>query len=75
MPRRSIDALAQRIGDGPFFFGERLTSIDAALYPQILNVTEPPFETRLRSQARTHRNLLDYCARCEATLFGDRDGA
>lgn len=66
-----IDALAHRIGDGPFFFGDRLTSIDAALFPQIQNVTEPPFETRLRAHARTHRNLLEYCARCNAEIFGE----
>ena len=68
-----IDALAARIGDGPFFFGDRLRSIDAALYPQIVNITDAPYETPLKISAHGHANLLDYVRRCDDTIFNGDD--
>ena len=64
-----IDALAARIGAGPFFFGDKLRSIDAALYPQIVNITDAPYETPLKDRARGHANLVAYARRCDDAIF------
>lgn len=68
---RALHALADRIGTGPFFFGERLRSIDAALYPQIINITDAPYESALRDAALARPELRAYALRCQATIFGD----
>ena len=68
-----IDALAARIGDGPFFFGDTLRSIDAALYPQIVNITDAPYETPLKARASGHANLRAYVRRCDDAIFGRKD--
>lgn len=69
--KRALDALAARIGNGPFFFGQRFTSVDAALWPQILNVAEAPHDSPLRDHARSLENLKPYCDRCDAYVFGN----
>lgn len=66
----ALDALAVRIGAGPFFFGERFTSVDAALWPQILNVSGAPHDSPLRDHALRLEGLADYCQRCDAHVFG-----
>ena len=68
--RQDIDALAARLDGAPFFHGERPTSIDAALYPQILNTYAVPYDTPLRRHAAAIGTLVDYCARCDAAFFG-----
>lgn len=69
--KTAVDALADRIGDGPFFHGGRLRSIDTALYPQIVNITDAPYDTPLRCHARSKANLADYAQRCDAAIFGE----
>jgi glutathione S-transferase len=68
---RALHALAERIGTGPFFFGERLRSVDAALYPQVLNITDAPYESDLRDAALARPELRAYALRCQAAIFRD----
>lgn len=65
-----IDALADRIGEGPFFFGDQVRSIDTALYPQLINVIGAPYETPFKLYALKKKNLVDYCEKCELRIFG-----
>lgn len=68
--RQALAAIATRVGSGPFFFGDTPRSIDAALYPQLLNVAEAPHDTPLRDAARQHANLTAYVRRCDEAIFG-----
>ncbi len=69
----ALAAIAARIGSGPFFFGDTPRSVDAALYPQLLNVAEAPYDTPLREAARKHAVLTDYVRRCDQTIFAARE--
>ncbi len=66
-----IDALDARVGEGPFFFDDRVRLIDAAIYPQIVNIIDTPYDVPLRRHARAKAkaNLVDYAARCDAAIF------
>lgn len=64
-----IDALDARIGQGPFFFGERIRSVDAALYPQLVNIADAPYDTPLKRHTQSKLNLIAYCRRCEKKIF------
>lgn len=68
--RDVIDALDARIGDGPFFFGDDIRSVDAALYPQIVNIVDAPYHTAFNQYARTKPRLVAYAERCDARIFG-----
>lgn len=65
-----LDAIAARLGDRPFFFGDRPTSIDASLYGVLANIVAPPMETPLKAAALRHRALAPYVTRCDAAFFG-----
>ena len=66
----ATNALADRISSGPYFHGEGLHSIDAALYPQIVNILDAPYDTKLRDHAKSRSELLEYVARCDERIFG-----
>ncbi|MEM7674702.1 MAG: glutathione S-transferase C-terminal domain-containing protein [Myxococcota bacterium] len=67
--QRHLDALAARLQTGPFFFGEQIRSIDAALFSQIVNVIDPPYDTPVRAHARKQSVLVDYARRCDEAIF------
>lgn len=66
----AIAALDARIGAGPYFFGDRLRSVDAALYPQILALADAPHGGPLRDAVQDRPGLIAYCRRCDAAIFG-----
>lgn len=57
-----MDALAQILGDRPFFFGEPST-IDATAYGFFANLLHEPFDDPLTSAARSHPNIVAFCDR------------
>lgn len=67
----AIAALDARIGAGPFFFGDRLRSVDAALYPQVLALADAPHGGPLRQAVQERPGLIAYCRRCDAAIFGE----
>jgi glutathione S-transferase len=70
---QTIEALDARISSGPFFFGEKLRSVDAALFPQIMTIADAPYEGPLKRAVRESQGLIAYCKRCEAAIFGGKD--
>lgn len=65
-----LDALDARIGDGPYFFGDTLYSVDAAIYPHIVNLVDAPHRTSLNDHARALPRLVEYAERCDLAIFG-----
>ncbi|MEM9068056.1 MAG: glutathione S-transferase family protein [Myxococcota bacterium] len=64
-----VRAIAQKLRERPFLLGDRATSVDAAVYPQILNTAAVPYDTSLRTFCRAQDNLMAYCERCEEAFF------
>ena len=60
---RLVGALAEQIGDGPFFFGSDPATIDASAYAFTIGLLEAPFEGPVRDAAARRDNLKAYCAR------------
>ena len=52
---RSIDAIADYLGDKPFFMGAEPTAADATLYPCVAAILCPTFEVAVRNAAERHR--------------------
>ncbi len=65
----AIAALDARIGAGPFFFGDRLRSVDAALYPQVLALADAPHGGPLRHAVQDRPGLIACCRRCDTRIF------
>jgi glutathione S-transferase len=66
---RDVNAIAARIGDGPFFFGAMPHSIDAALYPLLESIAVPDMPGPLRNSVINSPTLMNYIKRCDAYFF------
>jgi glutathione S-transferase len=60
---RLVGALAEQIGEGPFFFGAEPATIDATAYAFVLSLLEIPFTGSVRDAAVRRKNLKAYAAR------------
>lgn len=68
--RADITALADWLGDKPFFMGAQPTSLDATAYAFLANLLWAPFDTSLTRAARERKNLVGYCERMKGRYFG-----
>ncbi|MBK5960668.1 glutathione S-transferase [Rhodoplanes elegans] len=68
---RSIDAVADHLGDKPFFMGDQPTVVDATVFPFMAGALCRQFITPLRTAAERHANLPAYVARMAASYFPD----
>lgn len=60
--RADMDALAEILGDRPFFFDQPST-IDATAYGFLANLLHEPFDDPLTDAARSHPNIVAFCDR------------
>lgn len=60
---RSIDALAQLLGDKPYLMGESPSGVDATAFGILASVLAPLFDTPLRRAVEARSNLVAYVAR------------
>jgi glutathione S-transferase len=69
MVNRSVDALAQVLGDKPYLIGNQHCGADATAFAFALGALCPLFDTPLRTNAERHRNLVAYCDRMKAEFY------
>ena len=69
LARYDIDALAQFLGDKPYFLGETLTGSDAVVYAFTDAALAPAFDGPLRQAVLAHPNLVAYAERLRAHWF------
>ncbi|NKF21238.1 glutathione S-transferase family protein [Solimonas marina] len=67
---QDLQALADWLGDQPYFMGDDATSLDASAYAFIANLYDAPVETPLKALVAAHPNLVAYCARLQQRCFG-----
>src|SRR5262245_4970298 len=66
---RSIDAIAEHLGQKPYFMGPELSGVDAAMFAFIAGALCPSFDTPLRTAAERHANLRSYVGRMTARFY------
>jgi glutathione S-transferase len=66
---RSIEAIADFLGDKPFFFGANPTGVDATVFAFVAGALCPLFESRTRTAAEQHENLRRYVGRMTARFY------
>lgn len=65
-----ISAVAEVLGDRPFFLG-RPSTIDAVAYGFLANCLWVPVRSPVVDSAREHRNLVGFCERMKETYWKD----
>ena len=68
---RIVDALADQLGDGPYFWGDKPTTYDATVYAFARGVLCPAFDNELRKHAATKKNLAQYADRLTEKFWKD----
>jgi glutathione S-transferase len=68
---RSIDALAQLLGDEPYLMGESPSGVDATAFGILASVLAPLFDTPLRRTVEARPNLVAYVARMMQRHYPD----
>ena len=71
MGRADLQALSDALGDKPFFFGDKPTSYDAAIYGTLYNLMKVPTGTPLTAAACAMPNLVAFCERVTKRCFED----
>lgn len=64
-----VSALAEFLGDKPYFLGEHPTSLDATAYAFLANLIEVPLEMPVKVHATGFANLVAYCGRMREHFF------
>ena len=70
---RSIDAIADFLGDKRFFMGGEPTGVDATMFAFVCGALCPHFETPTRAAAERHDNLRRYVGRMTARFYPGLD--
>lgn len=69
--QRDISALADLLGDKPFFMGDAPTELDAAAYAQLANIMRAPIETPIKDHACAIAPLNAFLDRFHAKFYAD----
>ncbi len=64
-----LDALANLLGDQPYFLGATPRSLDMSLYAFLANILDQPHGNPLQAHGRALANLVGYCARMKALCW------
>lgn len=68
---RSLESIATFLADKPYFMGAQPTGADAAIFPFVLGILCPRFDTPVRTAAEARPNLVAYATRMVRAYFPD----
>lgn len=66
--QRIVDALGE-LCEGPFFFGEQPSSVDATVFAFVQSIVAAPFEGPIKEHARKHPKLRAYYEHVRSEFF------
>lgn len=69
MSARSLSALSELLGEGPYLMGERPCGADATAFAFVAAAATPFFDTPVRRQVESHPNLVAYRDRMMGRYF------
>jgi glutathione S-transferase len=70
--RADLTALADFLGDKPYFMGAQPTSLDASAYSFLANLLWVPLEMPLKAHAQRYPQFESYCRRIRDRYYADR---
>lgn len=70
-----LDAVAELLGDRPYFFGDAPRVLDCTLYAFLEGILGFPVDSPIKSRVAAHPNLVAYRARIRERWWRDLDAA
>jgi len=68
--KADVRAIAQLLGDQPYFFGKP-SSYDAIAYAFLANVLWAPYDNPVKDELHAQANLVAYCDRMKSAYYAD----
>ena len=69
LAKADLTALADYLGDQPYFLGEQPTSLDATAYSWLAHIMHVPFQGPVKQYAQSRANLVTYCRRMQERYY------
>jgi glutathione S-transferase len=69
---RSLEAIAEELGNKPYFMGDEPTGADAAIFAFTVGALCPIFDSQLKTVAGKHENVRRYVGRMTARYYPER---
>lgn len=63
MGRAQVEAVADFLGDKPFFMGDQPSTLDATAYGMLAAIVSAPWDNPVRACATSRANLVGFCER------------
>jgi glutathione S-transferase len=75
LAKADLTALADYLGDQPYFLGEQPTSLDATAYAWLVHIMHVPFQGPVKQYAQSRANLVTYCRRMQERYYPEKKTA
>jgi len=76
MTDKTLQALSAMLAEKDFFFGDKYTSFDAAVYSHLCEFISVRFdcgyESKFTKKAKTYQNLVQFCQRIEDKFYQEK---
>ena len=63
LAQNDLQAISDKLGDNPYFFGAKPHAIDASVYSTLMHILYTPFDSPSKDFGLKQKNLVDYCKR------------
>ena len=73
LAKADLTALADYLGDQPYFLGEQPTSLDATAYSWLAHIMHVPFQGPVKQYAQSRANLVTYCRRMQERYYPEKE--
>jgi glutathione S-transferase len=73
LAKADLMALADYLGDQPYFLGEQPTSLDATAYSWLAHILHVPFQGPVKQYAQSQANLVAYCCRMQERYYPEEE--
>ncbi|WP_028388048.1 glutathione S-transferase family protein [Legionella fairfieldensis] len=69
MGYKTLDSIAEFLGEKKYFQGDEITSIDATAFAFLANIVWVPYDDALKNHVHKFKNLLSFCERMWNTFY------
>ena len=71
--KHTLQSLSKLLGNKPYFFGDKLSSLDICAYAMVSNLTHSTFDNEMSKMAKTFDNLVAFTQRIKNEYYPTLD--
>ena len=71
--KRTLESLSILLGNKPFYFGDKISSLDICVYAMVANLTQSNIDNEMSTMAREFKNLVAFTTRIKNEYYPELD--